>query len=166
MLVSGQRMADGGVLARAQFFDIVPGQTVSDTLVMRQDNKGVQVIGNFNSENIYTNPEPTNHALRDIAAVGPEFEKWGRGMVLLFKDKQDAERFDSSLLPELPSTVTYGIDNDGKIASEIIENLKLPAGERPIFIIADTFNRIVFVSQGYTIGLGDQLVDTIHHLKE
>ena len=192
MLVSGQRMADGGVLARAQFFDIVPGQTVSDTLVMRQDNKGVQVIGNFNSENIYTdlksgadksvlattgrgyyviglltpNHEPTNHALRDIAAVGPEFEKWGRGMVLLFKDKQDAERFDSSLLPELPSTVTYGIDNDGKIASEIIENLKLPAGERPIFIIADTFNRIVFVSQGYTIGLGDQLVDTIHHLKE
>ena len=157
-----------------------------------QDNKGVQVIGNFNSENIYTdlksgadksvlattgrgyyviglltpNHEPTNHALRDIAAVGPEFEKWGRGMVLLFKDKQDAERFDSSLLPELPSTVTYGIDNDGKIASEIIENLKLPAGERPIFIIADTFNRIVFVSQGYTIGLGDQLVDTIHHLKE
>lgn len=192
MLVSGQRMADGGVLSRAQFFDIRPESTVSDTLVMRQDNKGVQVIGNFNSENTYTdlktgveksvlsttgrgyyviglltpNHEPTNHALRDIAAVAPEFEKWGRGMILLFKDRQDAGRFDSSLLPELPSTVSYGIDTDGKIASEIIDNLKLSPTERPVFIIADTFNRIVFVSQGYTIGLGDQIVDTIHHLKE
>lgn len=192
MLVSGQRMADGGVLSRAQFFDIRSESTVSDTLVMRQDNKGVQVIGNFNSENTYTdlasgaeksvlsttgrgyyviglltpNHEPTNHALRDIAAVAPEFEKWGRGMILLFKDRQDAGRFDSSLLPELPSTVSYGIDTDGKIAAEIIGNLKLSTTERPVFIIADTFNRIVFVSQGYTIGLGDQIVDTIHHLGE
>ena len=26
-----------------------------------------------------------------------------------------------------------------------------------MFIIADTFNRVVFVSQGYTIGLGEQM---------
>jgi hypothetical protein len=34
----------------------------------------------------------------------------------------------------------------------------------PMFIIADTFNRVVFVSQGYTIGLGEQLMKTIHGL--
>ena len=34
----------------------------------------------------------------------------------------------------------------------------------PIFIIADTFNRIVFVSQGYTIGLGEQLQKVINKL--
>ena len=34
----------------------------------------------------------------------------------------------------------------------------------PIFVIADTFNRIVFISQGYTIGLGEQLMKTIHKL--
>jgi transglutaminase-like putative cysteine protease len=192
MIVTGQRMADGGVLARADFINIAPGENVTDSLILRQDDKGVQVIGNFNSENLYTdlatgteksvlsttgrgyyiigvltpNHEPTNHALRDIAALNPEFEKWGRSMILLFKDKQDAERFDPKQLPALPSTASFGIDNDSKIASEIIANLKLPESERPIFIIADTFNRIVFVSQGYTIGLGEQLVDTIHQLKE
>ena len=87
-------------------------------------------------------------------------------MILLFKDKQDADRFDASLLPPLPSTASFGIDTNGKIAAEIISALKLPETERPIFIIADTFNRIVFVSQGYTIGLGEQLVDTIHQLAE
>ena len=38
------------------------------------------------------------------------------------------------------------------------------ANTLPIFIIADTFNRVVFVSQGYTIGLGDQLMKVIHKL--
>ncbi len=192
LLVTGQRMADGGVLARTTFFTVAPGSDQTLPLVMRQDEKGVQVIGNFNSENLYTdlatgaeksvlsttgrgyyviglltpNHEPTNHALRDIAALNPEFEKWGRSMILLFKDEQDAQRYDPSLLPALPSTVSFGIDNGGKIAQEITEALHLTSPERPIFIIADTFNRIVFVSQGYTIGLGDQLIDTIHQLKE
>ena len=192
MLVTGQRMADGGVLSRARFFTIEPGKTFTDSLILRQDNKGVQVIGNFNSEDIYhdlatgtdksllsttgrgyyivglltPNHEPTNHALRDIAALNPEFEQWGRGMILLFKDEQDASRFDASQLPALPSTAVFGIDNGGKIAQEIRDALKLESNETPIFIIADTFNRIVFVSQGYTIGLGEQLIDTIHQLKE
>lgn len=192
MLVSGQRMADGGVLCRTTFFTVEPDSSKHIPLVMRQDEKGVQVIGNFNSENIYTdlasatdksllsttgrgyyvlglitpNHEPTNHALRDIAALNPEFEKWGKNIVLLFKDEQDAARFDSSLLPSLPSTTVFGIDRDGKIADEIIESLHLPSTDSPIFIIADTFNRIVFVQQGYTIGLGDQLIDIIHHIKE
>ena len=28
----------------------------------------------------------------------------------------------------------------------------------PIFIIADTFNRVVFLSEGYTIGIGEQII--------
>ncbi|MDE7335006.1 MAG: transglutaminase domain-containing protein [Muribaculaceae bacterium] len=192
MLVSGQRMADGGVLARTTFFTVEPGVAQRIPLVIRQDENQVQVIGSLNAENLYAdlacgteksllsttgrgyyivglltpNQEPTNHALRDIAALNPEFEKWGRSMVLLFNSERDAARFDSSLLPALPSTAVYGIDTDGKIAAEIIESLRLQSGDRPIFIIADTFNRIVFVSQGYTIGLGDRLINTIHQLKE
>ena len=34
----------------------------------------------------------------------------------------------------------------------------------PMFIIGDTFNRVVFVSQGYTIGLGEQMMKIIHKL--
>lgn len=192
MLVSGQRMANGGVLARTQLFEIQPGAAVEDTLVIRQDEKSLQVIGSLNAEDLYTNlstgeeqsilsttgrgyyvlgiltpnHEPTNHALRDIAALNPEFEKWGRKILLLFRDEQDAARFDPASLPALPSTSVLGIDNDGKIASEIISSLKLPESERPIFVIADTFNNIVFVSQGYTIDLGDQLIDAVHQLQE
>ena len=34
----------------------------------------------------------------------------------------------------------------------------------PIFILADTFNRVMFCSQGYTIGLGEQLIKVIGNL--
>ena len=51
------------------------------------------------------------------------------------------------------------------IQNEIVAAMKLSnAHQLPIFIIADTFNRVVFVSQGYTIGLGEQLMKVIHKL--
>ena len=60
---------------------------------------------------------------------------------------------------------TYGIDVDGSIQKQIAEGMKLSNKTiLPMFIIGDTFNRVVFVSQGYTIGLGEQLMKVIHKL--
>ena len=44
--------------------------------------------------------------------------------------------------------------------------MKLRAGNLPVFVIADTFNRVVFVSQGYTIGLGRQIRQVTHRPRE
>jgi hypothetical protein len=108
--------------------------------------------------------EPTTHALRDIAAQKSELEKWGRKMVLLFPDEAQCRKFQPSEFPGLPSTVIYGIDTN-RICSQIVEGMKLPhKNSLPVFIIADTFNRVVFVTQGYTIGLGEQLMKVVHGL--
>ena len=191
MLVTGTRMANGSVLAEISFFNVEPGKTSNIKLEMRESQDDVQVIGNFNSENKFkradngeetsllattgrgyyivavlgARQEPTNHAKRDIAAVKKELEEWGRGMVLLFPDEKGFQNFDPKEFGELPSTITYGIDIDKTIQKEIAAAMKLQNGNTlPIFIIADTFNRVVFVSQGYTIGLGDQLMKVIHKL--
>ena len=37
--------------------------------------------------------QPTNHALRDIAALGKEFDEWGRGIVLLFPNEEQYKKF-------------------------------------------------------------------------
>jgi hypothetical protein len=185
-------MANGGVLAHTDIFQVKANETLQRDLKIRQDNKDVQVIGNFNAEDIYhdtatdsdksiisttgrgyyvlglltPNQEPTNHALRDIAALKSDFEQWGKSIILLFKNSEEASRFNASELPEMPSTVTYGTDINGAIAAEITEALNIQSNDRPLFIIADTFNRIVFVSQGYTIGLGEQIIDIIHNISE
>lgn len=191
MLVTGQRMANGSVLSRIDFFTVAPDSLTVHPLVIRQDSTDVQVIGNFDAETLYhdintasdksvlsttgrgyyvlgilkPNHEPTNHALRDIAAVAPELEKWGRSIILLYPDANQLKRADPSLMQGLPSTTVLGLDINSTAANSIIESMKLPSSELPIFIIADTFNRIVFVTQGYTIGLGDTITDTIHKLQ-
>lgn len=42
--------------------------------------------------------------------------------------------------------------------------MDLDTKDHPVFIIADTFNRIVYISQGYNIGLGDRLIDILHKI--
>jgi hypothetical protein len=191
VLVTGTRMANGSVLAELNFFDVEADKTTPIKMEMRENLDEVQVIGSFDSENLYqpveggdaksilsttgrgyyivailgSRQEPTNHAMRDIAAVKDDLEKWGRSMVLLFPDKKGYENFDVKEFGELPNTITYGIDIDNKIQKEIAQAMKLSnPSQLPIFIIADTFNRVVFVSQGYTIGLGDQLMKIVHKL--
>lgn len=191
MMVTGTRMANGSVLAEVSFFNVVSDKTTDIKLEMRENLEEVQVIGNFNSENKFkradngeetsvlattgrgyfvvailgARQEPTNHAMRDIAAVKKDLEEWGRSMVLLFPDEKGYNSFDPKEFGDLPDTITYGIDADNHIQKEIASAMKLQnASSLPIFIIADTFNRVVFVSQGYTIGLGEQLMKVIHKL--
>ena len=61
--------------------------------------------------------------------------------------------------------IIFGIDKDGSCRKEMVENMKLQNKNLlPIFTISDTFNRVVFLSQGYTIGLGEQLESVIKRL--
>ena len=95
----------------------------------------------------------------------PSRMNWGRSIVLLFPDEKGYNSFDPKEFGELPNTITYGIDIDNAIQKEMVAAMKLAnANTLPIFLIADTFNRVVFVSQGYTIGLGEQLMKVIHKL--
>ena len=194
VMVSGTRLASGGVLVHMSGLNVEADKTVNTALTMRESKDQIQVIGNFNSESLFTpiadgvvaddpisvltacgrgyfvvgvlgvGQEPTNHALKDIAKLNKELEKWGRKMVLLFPDTEKYGKFRPQDFPGLPSTIVYGIDSHG-IAAQIIENMKLKHKDTlPVFVIADTFNRVVFVSQGYTIGLGEQLMQTVKGL--
>lgn len=185
LLVTGQRMADGSVMAHTQFFTIEPGKTTRQKLDVRQESEGLKVIGSFNSENLIEKDgkevsilsqtgrgyyilgvlgmgqEPTNHALHDIAKMKEKLDKWGRPMVLLFTNQAEKDKFEAQKgeFGNLLKNTIFGIDKDGTVVKEIAKEMKLRnPNQLPIFIIADTFNRVVFLSQGYTIGLGEQLV--------
>lgn len=191
LLVTGTRMADGGVLAHLTFLGIPDNGYTKMQYVQRESNDKLQVIGGFNSENLYydinsdsersilsstgrgyyilalvaPNNEPTNHFLNDIQPYSKQFEDWGQKIVMLFGDKGEYNRFANDF-PSLPSTIVWGTDLDGRIFEEVALNMKLTAPVRPVIIVADTFNRVVFVSQGYSIGLGEQLAKVVKQLQE
>ena len=104
--------------------------------------------------------EPTNHAFMDISAVKKELEAWGRPILVVFATEDDYRKFRSQDF-NLPSTVHFGIDINGQMRDMIATEMKLTKGGRlPLIVMADTFNRVVFFSQGYSIGLGESLVKT------
>lgn len=189
MLVSGQRLSDGGVLARARFIN-ANRDNITVPLEIRSDTTKIEVIGSFNSENrfipfgeteptsilsktgrgyfvigmISPNHEPSSHALNDISMVADEFDATGLKMVLLFASDEQAQRFNRAAHGKLPGNIIFGVDRDGETAADLKSNMKSDLDNPPVFVIADTFNRVVFESEGYTIHLGDKILDIIKRL--
>jgi hypothetical protein len=129
--------------------------------ILSQTGRGYFVVGVLG-----VGQEPTNHAMRDIAKVSNTFNLWERPILLLFENETEAKKFNAKEFGELPSTIIYGIDKEGSIKKQIVENMKLQSDKLlPIFILGDTFNRVVFQSQGYTIGLGEQMEKVILKLE-
>jgi hypothetical protein len=128
--------------------------------VLSQTGRGYFVVGILG-----VGQEPTNHAMRDIARAHTDLDKWGRPLVLLFESEADARKYAQEDFGQLPKNVVYGIDTDGSIRRQIATQMKMQGnGQLPLFIIADTFNRVVFSSEGYTIGLGEQMQKIISKL--
>lgn len=128
--------------------------------VLSRTGRGYYVLGL-----VGTGQEPTDHALRDIARVHGDFDEWGRPVVLLFGSIDEARKWRSGVYGQLPQNLVLGIDTDGSIRRQIAAQMKLQNGGRlPVFIVTDTFNRVVFCSEGYTIGLGEQLQRVVKSL--
>ena len=127
-LVTGMRLANGGVLSEMQMFRVKHTETIVVGMYLRTSETEVTVKGNFDSESKFTlldgkevsllsqtgrgyfvtgiigvGQEPTNHALKDIAKVSEVFEKWNRPIILLFEDEAAANKFRLSDFEGLPS---------------------------------------------------------------
>ena len=193
LLTSGTRLADGTVLAHLDVFSTKEDQSTSRPLTMLEDQEAVSVIGSFNAENLYkdaasqkvksvlsttgrgyyviglirANHEPTNHILHDIEKLRTELEAWGRPILLVFASQDEYDRFQKNRaeFTNLPSTLSFGIDSEGQVQKDLFGSGLTHSQELPLVVIADTFNRVVFSSQGYTIGLGERIHTTVGKLK-
>ena len=131
----------------------------TDKSLLSTTGRGYYIIGV-----VAPNHEPTNHTLRDISLYKQDFEKWGRKIVLLLNSNDDNNRFNYKEFSQLPSTVVWGTDINGSVMREIKEQMKLSSSSLPVFLVCDSFNRVVYIQQGYTIGIGEQLLKIIRKL--
>ena len=119
--------------------------------------------------------EPTNHVLRDLAAAREKLEAWGRPIILLCSSDVAMHRLQVEMSEGrygiLPSTIILGLDTDGAVQKGIEKGMKVgpesasgAPSRLPLVILADSSNHVFFLSEGYTIGLGDQLAATVAKL--
>ena len=149
ILTSGTRLDDGTALTHSEFFTIKAGETTKVNLILRNPKQKLQVIGNFDAGDLVKDvegfyilglldqgSEPTTHALQDIAAFQKEFDERGIPIIYLYDNQEEFE----------------------KIRLELVNSFQLNKTNLPIFIIANANGEVVFVKQGYTIGLGEQML--------
>ena len=157
-------------LAKTEDGDVLSGGTEGEKSILSAVGRGHYALAILEP-----GKEPTNHVLRDLAAAREKLEAWGRPIVLLCSSDAAMHRLQVEMSEgrygTLPSTIILGLDADGAVQKGIEQGMKVgPASDAgsptrlPLVILADSFNRVFFLSEGYTIGLGDQLAGTVAKL--
>ena len=148
---------------------------------MRYSETEISVIGEMNPEELYlpyeadteksilattgrgyfliavldkTN-EPSNHAVLELQAATELLNKWDRP-VLVLADIQRSELFGIKNL-------NYGHYSD-KIADMLRNGTNSQRKDLPVIAIADSFGRIVFITEGYDTSLFEKLSNVIPQL--
>ena len=189
VITSGIRMADGSVSAHLQFFNVKKGAHTTVPLVLKHDANSVAVIGNIDAEQTFLPQgqadaasilsvtgrgyfamavinnfsEPSVHALRQLDATSELLNEWGRRLIVLSEDSEGCDRCAGYL--KGIKNITYGTDTEGQVLKMIYEGCKPAAPALPVIIIADSFGRVVYYSQGYNTSLSEQLRHTLNAIK-
>ena len=189
ILTSGSRLDDGTALTHSEFFTIKAGETTTVNLILREPEKDLRAIGYFNpdknflelSHNIHftipelalvgspyyilgfldSGSEPTTHAMQDIATFKDTFDNWPIPIFFIFNTIEDYQEFMLKDFKDLPKRTTYGID-EGDLLNNCYNSLQLESQNLPIFIVGNIHGEVYFLKQGYTVGLGEQLIRAIH----
>jgi hypothetical protein len=185
MLSTGNRYSDGTTLSRLDFFNIPAGKEVKKSLIIRDllkrnetygviqtdysfniDNqiKTVQQLMNGNTMLVcFIDPtlEPTKHLLNDLAARKSDFEKWGGTMLFVVpSDKLSADfNFDQW---QLPSQSILMEDKGNQWFNKIITDTDQYFRDNyPVVYLIKNDGMIIFKSEGYRIGTGNLILNTL-----
>ncbi len=181
MIVTGNRLNDGGVLAGINFFNLAPDQDLTEEVKIRQSAGKPEIEGTLDKalfERIsgatgkgavlaWIEPErePSKHFLNDLPLLKDEFDEWGGCFIFLSTASgTNSNFFNPAGFKGLPSNSSSRTDIDpGILKKSGIRNLAEPVSY-PVIILTDKNGNIVYSSSGYRIGIAQQILKNIRLL--
>ena len=177
-LSTGNRYPDGTVLNRLEFFTVKAGEHVTKEIILRplvprdadlgslprlpegfEIMDGVELseyAGHTGCILAFLGPhrEPAKHLVKEMLQQSDAFRKWGGMSFIVTTDISNRE------LNRLPNTDIVGIAAGVQDPAEkaLAQALKLDKYEYPLVAVVDRRGRILFHSNGYSIGLAEQLL--------
>ena len=177
-LSTGNRYPDGTVLNRMEFFTVKAGERVTKEIILlplvpRNDNAGTlpklpegfeimdgvelsDYAGETGCILAFLGPhrEPAKHLVKEMLEHSAAFRKWGGMTFAVTTDPANRE------LNRLPNTDVTGIAAGRQDPAEkvLAQTLKLDKYEYPLVAVVDKRGRVLFHSNGYSIGLAEQLL--------
>ncbi len=177
-LSTGNRYPDGTVLNRMEFFTVKAGERVTKEIILlplvpRNENAGTlpklpegfeimdgvelsDYAGETGCILAFLGPhrEPAKHLVKEMLEHSATFRKWGGMTFAVTTDPANRE------LNRLPNTDVTGIAAGRQDPAEkvLAQTLKLDKYEYPLVAVVDKRGRVLFHSNGYSIGLAEQLL--------
>ncbi|MFC2102233.1 transglutaminase family protein [Bacteroidota bacterium] len=180
LVVTGNRLSDGTVLARIVQLNLVGGNTTTLPVTLRQDYTPPPIFGSFVPDKlrvdlakagIQVDPtkelvmawlepdkEPTKHLVADLKAHTTAIAKWKGSVILLFTDRNEMERFMQKEKDDLPENVIYTLFESYPFDLLYYSLDMVRTGKYPLVLYIGSTGLINFFSEGYRIGTGNELV--------
>lgn len=184
MLFTGNRINDVTILTEASFFELVPGEHKTLEVSIRDEVTSPEVIANIDFKRsinaldgtttdlstlsgkgivalwIKPGTEPTRHIFADIPLLKEEFDQWG-GYFIFFIDPS-SEDFDPSQYKGLPENTIFAFDKDLTLFAALFPDKDPKNAQFPVIFYSDDKGNVLYFSEGYKIGIGDQIIKRIN----
>ena len=182
MLVTGNRINDSRILSTLTFFDIRENEHRTINIKLKKEISPPEILGKIDLKTrihltdkqqirldtlvkkglviIWVEPdkEPTKHIFNDLPLLKTELDNWGGYFVFLHTGSENGNSFHFETFKGLPQKSLFGIDNGSEILRGISENTSFSDIRLPYIILVDNKGNIVFRSEGYRIGIGEQIL--------
>lgn len=190
-LTIGSRANDGSVTAETRYFDVKENENKIQEIKLPSVSKGLQIQGIVDPNTIvvlnngskttikeltnkkglvicFADPdkEPTKHILQDLPIVQQALEDWGGGILFAVPNDKVSKAFDASVFKNLPKQALWMTDDNRTLLNNVAEALQIEFSNNfPLTIYLSTNGGILYSSQGYRIGIGEDIIKTIEEEK-
>ena len=185
MLVTGNRINDSKILSTLSFFELKENEHKAIDIKLRKDLSPVEILGTIDLNIkislpdksgitlksiadkgivltwIDPNKEPTKHIFNDLPLLKSELDSWGGYFIFLSNQPEASNNFKLESIKGLPANSLYSVDIDSKILKEITKSASLSDIHFPFLVLTDKNGNIILKSEGYRIGIGEQILKKI-----
>ncbi len=191
-LMTGSRANDGSVTVGVEYLELLPNKAFAAVVTLPKVEGKIAVRGSVDMNTIVPldnnssktlkelangrglmlciidpGKEPSKHVLQDLPAQQKELEAWGGGIVLLTPSDRTSFAFDPSAFNNLPAQTTWITDRDRTLLKTITGALQLDFTDNfPLTVYITSNGGILYSSNGYRIGIGEDIVKMIELERE
>lgn len=184
LLMTGHRRDDGSVLVRSDYFNLNKGDQITKPIILAPLEQKLTVAGMIDMEQKVTdlakstktlqelagdkgivlafiNPanEPTRHVMNDIPLLKADFEKWGGHFLFIVPPANMSRDFQPAGYKNLPSGSLFMSDEGNNLMKSILKSTGLKTTPPyPFVMYVNSKGEITFMSMGYRIGIGENLL--------
>lgn len=187
-LVTGNRQSDGSVICGVSYFLVKMNQStrVSINLASAKQQSGILGKADLTADWVNTgtgkiselkdfagdkglivaiidpDKEPTKHLMEDIKAVKKGLDAWGGQVVFLVAKNKLGPAFNQAVYKGIPMKSTFGSDPGAEVEASIKTVCSIDGTPQyPVVVFINSKGEIVWKSEGYSIGLGEQLLKQV-----